>query len=243
MTTVLKIGGSVVTEKDSPETIDRTALDRATAAVADVSGPLVLVHGAGSFGHHHADKHGVSTTDGTGDAAEIRAIHGSMKRLNDAVLESLSEAGVSAVPVHPLSAAHRTADGTLRLGTDTVATMLGESFVPVLHGDVVVRAERGGTIISGDELVAALARALSADRVGVCSSVSAVYDADGEPIDRIGSFEDVADAVGASDATDVTGGMAGKVRELLSLEAPAYVFDLDDLPAFVSGGEPGTRID
>ena len=110
MTTVLKIGGSVITRKDRPETIDQAALDRATDAVAEISEPLVLVHGAGSFGHHHADKHDVSTTEGTSDSAAIRAIHGSMKRLNYVVLASLSDAEVSAVPVHPLSAASRTAD-------------------------------------------------------------------------------------------------------------------------------------
>jgi isopentenyl phosphate kinase len=242
MTTVLKIGGSVITRKDRPETIDRAALDRASDAVAGIAEPLVLVHGAGSFGHHHADKHGVSTTDGTSDSAAIRAIHGSMKRLNDAVLDALGGAGLSAVPVHPLSAGTRTADGSLRLETDPVAAMLGESLVPVLHGDVIVHENQGATILSGDEVVVAVARALSADRVGVCSSVPGVYDAHGEPLDRIESFEDVADAVGASDATDVTGGMAGKVRQLLSLDASAHVFDLDGLSAFVSGDDPGTRI-
>lgn len=243
MTTVLKIGGSVITRKNRPETIDQAALERAADAVAGISDSLVLVHGAGSFGHHHADNHGVSTTDGTTDSAAIRAIHGSMKRLNDAVLESLAGAGVSAVPVHPLSAGNRTANGSLRLETDPVAAMLGESLVPVLHGDVLVHEGRGATILSGDEVVVAVARALSADRVGVCSSVPGVQDSDGEPIDRIEAFEDVADAVGASDATDVTGGMAGKVRQLLSLDAPAHVFDLDGLSAFVSGDDPGTRIE
>jgi isopentenyl phosphate kinase len=37
--------------------------------------------------------------------------------------------------------------------------------------------------------------------------------------------------------------MAGKVRALLSLSAPAHVFGADDLPAFLRGGEPGTRIE
>jgi isopentenyl phosphate kinase len=61
-------------------------------------------------------------------------------------------------------------------------------------------------------------------------------------IDRIESFTDAADALEGSDATDVTGGMAGKVRTLLDLDAPAHVFGADDLPTFLSGGDPGTRI-
>ncbi len=242
-TTVLKLGGSVVTEKNTPETVDAGALERAAGAVAGIPGRVAVVHGGGSFGHHHAAEYGVSSVEGTRDGDAIRAIHGAMKRLNEAVVEALVEAGVSALPVHPLSAATRTADGALRLETAPTTTMLEERFVPVLHGDAVVHADAGATIVSGDELVVALSRALGADRVGVCSSVPGVYDADGEVVDRIGSFDDVADAVGASDSTDVTGGMAGKVRELLSLDAPAYVFDLDGLDAFVAGGDPGTEVD
>ena len=128
------------------------------------------------------------------------------------------------------------------MATDPVSTMLAEGFVPVLHGDVVAHEGHGVTILSGDELIVRLSTALDAERVGVCSSVPGVYDTDGQVIDRIDSMEDVAEAVGESETTDVTGGMAGKVRELLALDAPAYIFDLDGLDAFVSGGEAGTQI-
>jgi isopentenyl phosphate kinase len=242
MTTVLKLGGSLVTEKDDPETVDRSNLRRAAAAVA-AGEHLVVVHGGGSFGHHHAAEHGVSTTDGTDDAGAIRAVHGAMRRLNDAVVDALVEAGAPAVPVHPFSAAVRDRDEALELPTRQVATMVGEGFVPVLHGDVVVHAGAGATILSGDELVVELATGLDADRVGVCSAVPGVFDADGEVIDRIGSFGEVAEDLGESDATDVTGGMAAKVRELLALDAAAYVFGIGGLEDFVDGEHPGTRIE
>ena len=241
MTTVLKLGGSVVTEKNDPETVDRAALERAAGTLAGRD-DVVLVHGGGSFGHHHAARYSVSTTEGTGDPAAVRAIHDAMKRLNAAVVEALAEAAVPALPVHPMSAADRDENGDLTLPTGQVETMLEEGFVPVLHGDGVVHTGKGATVLSGDELVAVLAEALGADRVGVCSAVEGVYDDDGGVIDHIGSFEAVADALGSSDATDVSGGMAGKVRALLDLDAPAHVFDLDGLEAFLEGGEPGTRI-
>jgi isopentenyl phosphate kinase len=241
MTTVLKLGGSVITEKDVPETVDDEALRRAAAALADHE-DLAVVHGGGSFGHHHADRHGVTTTEGTHDAAAIRDIHGAMTRLNATVVEALGEAGVAALPVHPLSVARRDAEATLTLPTGGVRAMLSEGFVPVLHGDGVVHADRGTTVLSGDELVVHLAEGLDADRVGVCSAVEGVYDESGAVIDRIDSFEAVADTLDGSDATDVSGGMLGKVRALLGLDAPTHVFDLDGLEPFLEGGEPGTRI-
>ncbi|MFB6188703.1 MAG: acetylglutamate kinase, partial [Halapricum sp.] len=57
MTTVLKLGGSVVTEKSEPETVDRAALDVVADDIADAvatdgserQSDLVVVHGGGSF--------------------------------------------------------------------------------------------------------------------------------------------------------------------------------------------------
>ncbi|WP_224268703.1 isopentenyl phosphate kinase [Haloprofundus salinisoli] len=251
MAVVLKLGGSVVTDKDRPETVDDEALDAAVDAVAD-SGleALVVVHGGGSFGHHHAANHGVSTTDGTSDAAGALAIHAAMKRLNEAVVSRLQSRGVPALPVHPLSVAARHGsddaageDAELSLPLDSTETLLGEGFVPVLHGDVVAHAGRGVTVVSGDELVVRLADGLGADRVGLCSTVPGVYDENEVVVDEIRSFEDVAAALGGSESTDVTGGMAAKVRALLAMDAPAYVFGPDGVGPFLAGESPGTRID
>jgi isopentenyl phosphate kinase len=243
MTTVLKLGGSLVTDKERAETLDGEALDAAADAIAATDDELALVHGAGSFGHHYAEKHGVSVTEGTADAGAALEIHGSMTTLNRFVLSRLHDRDVPALPVHPLSAGARAADATLDMPIPAVQRMVGEGFVPVSHGDVITHEGRGTTIISGDEVVVRFAEGLDADRVGLCSTVDGVYDADGAVIDCIDDFEAVAEALGGSNATDVTGGMAGKVRTLLALEAPAYVFGADDLETFLAGGEPGTRID
>ena len=255
MVTVLKLGGSVITEKDRAETLDGPALGQATDAIADavdtavtntgITGTpadLVVVHGGGSFGHHHAERHGVNTASGTDDAAAAVDIHGAMTTLNRFVLERLQDRTVPAVPVHPLSLAYRDASGTLTLPAGGIETLLDEGFVPVLHGDVVPHPGAGVTVLSGDEIVAHLAGALGADRVGLCSTVPGVLDEGGAVIDRIDAYDAVADALRDSAATDVTGGMAGKVRALLAVDAPAWVFDLDGLGGFLEGKSPGTRI-
>ena len=248
---VLKLGGSVITDKERPETLDGEALEAAADAVATalesdidaLADGLVIVHGGGSFGHHNASEHGVTTTEGTRDAGAALDIHGAMKTLNQFVLSRLLERDVEAVPVHPFSAAHRDADGELTLPTGQVATLLEEGFVPVLHGDMVAHAGAGATVVSGDELVAELARDLEADRIGLCSTVPGVLDDSDAVIERIAAYEDVAAVLGDSEATDVTGGMAAKVRALLDLEAEASIFGLDDLGGFLEGGEPGTTIE
>jgi isopentenyl phosphate kinase len=243
---VLKLGGSVVTEKDREETVDGAALARAAEAIGDAGRGgdtgLVVVHGGGSFGHPHAETWGASTTDGVSDVEGVTAIHGAMTVLNQFVRSALQDEGVPAVPVHPFSAAHRDADGDLTLPSGQVRTLVDEGFVPVLHGDLVAHAGEGATVLSGDEIVTSLANSLSADRVGVCSTVPGVLGADDDVVPEIASFGDVESVLGGSAATDVSGGMAGKVRELLALGAPASIFDLDALPAFLDGEEPGTTV-
>jgi isopentenyl phosphate kinase len=244
VTVVLKLGGSVVTDKETPETVDDDALDAAVDAIGDAAlDRLVLVHGGGSFGHYQADRHGVSLSAGSHDAPGVWAIHDAMRRLNDVIVERLQAAGVPALPVHPLSVAVRDANADLTLPLEPTRTMLAEGFVPVLHGDVVAEAEAGATIISGDELVTRLATGLSADRVGLCSTVPGVYDDDGAVIPRISGFAQVDAVLGGSESTDVTGGMAEKVRALLALDSPAQIFGPESLPAFLAGESAGTVVD
>jgi len=247
---VLKLGGSLITEKDRPETLDGEALESAADAIASaleggdgaIADGLVLVHGGGSFGHHHASKHGVNTTAGTHDAAAVIDIHSAMKTLNGFVLGRLIEREVQAVPIHPFSVGYRDSNGTLQFPTDHLETVLEGGFVPVLHGDLVADAREGATVVSGDELVATVATQLEADRIGLCSTVPGVLDAENEVIGEISAFEDVASVLGVSEATDVTGGMAGKVQTLLELEGEASIFGLEALSGFLSGEQSGTTI-
>lgn len=242
-TIILKLGGSVITHKAQPETVDSEGLQTAAEAIgeADVDN-LVIVHGGGSFGHPAAESAGVSLEEGTTATGAIRDIHEAMGRLNDAVLDALATEGVPAIPVRPFSAGYRDRQGAVVFPTEHLAVMLEAGFVPVLHGDIFPSRGAGATIVSGDELVVALAEGLSADAVGLCTTVPGVLDADENVIPEIRQFERVRGVVAESDTTDVTGGMAGKVRALLELDASAQIFDLAGLTTFLVGGRPGTRI-
>lgn len=242
MVTVLKLGGSVITEKATERTVDDVALERIASVLSDqdTTGLLVVI-GGGSFGHPVANEHGLSTAEGTHDPAAIAQVHAAMLDLITQVVDRLIDAGVDAVPFHPLSLAHRNG-AVLSLAVGSIEAALEEGFVPVLHGDGVVTVDQGVTILSGDEIVVELARSFDADRVGLCTGVAGVLDEEGTVVERIDQFEAVSSFVGESDATDVTGGMAGKVQALLELGVPANVFDLDGLSAFLDGDQPGTTI-
>lgn len=242
VTLVVKLGGSVITEKNRRETVAEGPLEAAATALGAATEPLVVIHGGGSFGHPNAADHGVTTAEGTRDPAAVEAIHGAMIRLNDRVVATLRDAGLAPVPVQPLSLASRNRGGDLALPGRALQRALAEGFVPVLHGDLVVHAGAGTTVVSGDELVPAVASAVDADRVGLCSDVPGVLDGAGDVVDRIGSAGEIPEAVGDSESTDVSGGMAGKIHQLLAMEGGAQVFGPGGLGAFVAGERPGTRV-
>jgi isopentenyl phosphate kinase len=248
--TVLKLGGSVLTKKDTPETVDDEAMEHACDTIADVltasqtdtdPGQLLIVHGGGSFGHHHAKAHGLSSSRGTRDGEALTAVHRAMGELNTRLVDELHERDVNALPVRPLSVAYRN-DATLHFDAGAVQTMLDEGFVPVTHGDVVTERGSGGTILSGDDIVVSLTATLSPERVGLCSTVPGVMDDNGEVIERIDSYAEVESILGESDTTDVTGGMAHKVSTLLEMDVPASIFSGESLSEFLNEGRAGTVV-
>ena len=67
--TLIKLGGSLITDKTSPRTLRRDVLDRLAqeleSSLAETPSAVVLGHGSGSFGHVAAKKHG--TREGVKD--------------------------------------------------------------------------------------------------------------------------------------------------------------------------------
>lgn len=243
MTVVLKLGGSVITEKHHEATVASNRLERIAHELRDSRGEdLVLILGGGSFGHPPAERHGMTATTGSRDPQAIAEVHRSMLDLVTHVVDRLVAEGIPAVALHPLSMARREGD-SLTVHLEPALTALEEGFVPVLHGDGVFTTDHGVTILSGDDLVVEAARELDANRVGLCTSEAGVLDEAGAVVDHIGSFEQVEAVLGESESTDVTGGMARKVAVMIELGRPASIFHLDELGSFLSGGRPGTIID
>ena len=98
---------------------------------------------------------------------------------------------------------------------------LDHNLIPLVYGDVAFDTVRGGTIISTETIFLYLATRLRPSRIMLLGEVEGVYDANGAIIPHIHpqNFEMAAAALGGSHGTDVTGGMASKVRQMLELAA------------------------
>ena len=241
--TLLKLGGSVITKKDQPETLNESHIDTAATIISNHRPKnLIVVHGGGSFGHFHASNFNVTIEDGTHNVAEVDIIHSSMIHLCDAVVRAFHSLDVPAIPVHPLSVAWRDSDSLLHFPSRHVLSLLESGFVPVIHGDIITTEEKGATIVSGDELVTNLSNSIPTKRIGFCTLTPGVLDTSGSVIPHLSPNQKEDSSITHSSATDVTGGMAGKIKELANANAPVSIFDLPNLEAFLKGSNPGTLV-
>ena len=157
MVRILKIGGSVITDKAKASCPRSQEIARIAMEVASSPKDLVLVHGAGSFGHVPAKKYGLPEKF---SAEGLRETHSSVLKLNEMVIEALGRAGASPLPVNPLSCL-LLKDGRIeKIELSPIREMLKRGIMPVLHGDVALDLTRGSGIVSGDQLVPYLARVL-----------------------------------------------------------------------------------
>lgn len=222
----LKLGGSLITNKDKPlsarrKTIDRLANEIAQFVKDSPNEQLLLGHGSGSFGHHIAAKHGThmgasSARDWRGFAEVWKTAQG----LNRIVMDALHAAGVAAVAFPP-SASVICREGEIEsYAFDPVQHALEAGLVAVVYGDVAFDAVQGACIVSTERVFTALALLMMPDRVllaGVDEGVYADYPGRSKLMDKIAEtdLEDV--QLAGADVEDVTGGMADKVLHALAL--------------------------
>lgn len=225
-TILVKLGGSVITRKRELSTLRPKVLTRLAEELAagrkragDVS--LVVIHGAGSFGHPWAKKWALNRSPTEGPTQRPRgAVVTSyqVRSLHLRVLKALVEAGLPAISIPPFPLARNDQGRLVAFATDPVRVSLERGFVPVAFGDVVLDDSWDFSILSGDTLMLELAQKLSAKRAIFVSDVDG-FLAHGTPGKVIAKVtEETLDQLGpVGKIPDVTGGIAAKAARVLDL--------------------------
>ena len=202
---IVKFGGAAITVKDGePDTLNVNALGACCASIAEVvrteiselaiefakESPLrvIVVHGAGSFGHPQAKQYGVADGgDMDGDPVLREGVdktQASVRKLCRLVCDELDSKlapEVKPAPISPygkfFTVGKKLNRNLSRGGFDEVRAALMEGKIPVLHGDVVNDAEQGCAILSGDTLVECLTEEFKPKRVVFVSDVEGIFTA------------------------------------------------------------------
>jgi len=242
---LLKLGGSVLTEKGGPGRILRENLRMISQEISVHSrDPLLIIHGAGSCGHPEA--HRFRLMEGLGDHNRegLYVTHQAVSKLNSIVVGALRNEGIEAIGLHPLDSCYAEDGRIVSMECRHLREMLLKGIVPVLHGDVVMDGVRGATVVSGDQLVSYLGRALRFRRIGLATDVPGVLA--GDTVVELLTPQNMHHVlIGSSRHTDVTGGMEGKIRELLELArsgTPSEIFHVEQTGAFLQGRPHGGTV-
>ncbi|MBR3112706.1 MAG: isopentenyl phosphate kinase family protein [Methanobrevibacter sp.] len=228
---ILKIGGSILTNKDSIESeVDSESLKRIAleikSSLDNSFKELIIVHGAGSFGHPPAKKYKIGERFEESEYPQKRIgfceIQNAVKKLNMLICEEFIKEGLPVVAIPASSFMTATNKRITQGNLDSFKRYLAKGFIPVIYGDVVLDDELELCVISGDQIIQYLAINLNPDRVILGTDVDGVYDKNPKThddaifFDKFSSLDDLETLEGTTNV-DVTGGMVGKIKELLYL--------------------------
>jgi isopentenyl phosphate kinase len=223
---VVKLGGSVITRKKEVERVRPKILRRLAEEVASVTDiRLVLLHGAGSFGHPGARSFGLARAPEEGASSARRArgaaiVSGEVRRLHLAVLRELVRAGASPWSVPAANLARNRAGRLVAFDPAPFRDALDRGLLPVSFGDVVPDEAWGWSILSADAIATSLVGPLSVSRVIFVSDVPGVLRRSGGPRPSVVpevTPEEVARLRPSGAGPDVTGGIRGKAEAMVAI--------------------------
>jgi isopentenyl phosphate kinase len=142
--------------------------------------------------------------------------------LNQLVVEALNDAGLPVMAFPPSAAVIARGGQVAQWDLRPMHSALDAGLLPLINGDTIFDEERGGTILSTEDLFTYLAHQLHPRRIllaGLDEGVWADFPHCTQLIEAItpANFAQLAAQIGESASVDVTGGMLEKVRTMLDL--------------------------
>lgn len=248
---VVKLGGSLLTDKAERERLRPGVLERLAGeiarAIAQDAVPLLLAHGSGSFGHFAAagTTLGGGASGGGSGAASPASLARAVARTQDAaarlhrlVCSALLQAGLEPFSMAPSSLF--LGDEGVERAVSGLSAALELGLLPVLYGDVVLDGCGGATIWSTERVLTILAPRIAAvpvshagdnstarrwTRVHWLGTTDGILDPSGVciPLVTAATLAQARASAGSAEGVDVTGGMRLRLETAWSLAVRGVV--------------------
>jgi len=218
---IIKLGGSVITDKSKENCYKKEIVDNLVKAIKKANKKIIIIHGAGSFGHIIANKYELNEGHKSDDQLlGFSLTHGTVQKLNSMVLESFHKNGIPAVSVPPHSNLILNDHKPLSFDYKIFKEYIDMNFTPVAFGDVVLDKKLGFSICSGDLLMLLLAENLKPKKTIFVIDEDGFYtsnpkkDKNAELIESV-TKDQLSKYITSMDKhADVTGGMQGKIETI-----------------------------
>lgn len=225
---LIKLGGSVITDKSKPFTARIDVIKRLVGEIKQAGkvyrGKILIGHGSGSFGHTVAARY--KTQEGIINRDSIKGFSltaDAAIKINRIIVGECLNQDLPVVSFSPLSFIYSKDGKPLAVFTSQIEKALEIGLLPIVYGDVIMDEAAGFCIYSGEKTLDLLAIKLSKyykiDRIIMVGDTDGVWDKKGKTIAKITpqNFNGIKKFLSGSASADVTGGMLHKVEESLNL--------------------------
>ena len=252
---VVKLGGSLITDKTSQmPKIDKLQMSKIGSILNQEKYDLILVHGAGSYGHPIAKKYAIAQgSDGTTEQEEaVQETRKQVRELNQELCKYLNEEGMDIVPISPsLNMKTKGPNEIIDFPINMFDEVLNIGKTPITYGDVTDDERQGICVLSGDLLMSELSKIYKPlysifvmDQAGVfdgdpCNPESSVM-----PSINYDTVKILLNQNSSSPTIDVTGGLIRKVECALNIAkySETWITKLDSLNGFFDGNPKGSKV-
>ncbi len=220
---IIKIGGSVLTEKGDIPSFNTKNASRMAGEIADCYKDTILVHGTGSYGKPPAIKyaynHSGRIENNSLVALEIKR---TLLHLNQLFVESLHSAGIPAISFHIQYFINpKNLDFDYDKLKNSLSQFLNQRVLPVIYGDLIPLSDGSFSVLSSDRIVYELAKCLHPNSVAFLTSTDGVYLNSNENapilIENLNSKTIQHIHRSPDDLMDVSGGMMQKARYAIKI--------------------------
>lgn len=229
--TLIKLGGSIITNKDIPMSLREEVLSNLVEQIARAWGEkkdqelFIVGHGQGSFAHLPASDY--KTMQGFINEESrfgMAVVQDSAAQLNRLVVHEFIKHHIPAASLYPSNSLITRARRADSFYSDIFEEYIKQGLFPITGGDVIVDREQGCTIWSTEEVLAFFAtqflkRDWPVKQIVHVTEVEGFLGHDKKLIPHISgeTWPKLKSALTHTKGFDVTGGMGLKVEESLTL--------------------------
>ena len=206
---LIKLGGSIITNKQKPLTPNLSAINKIAIQLKKVREPIIIVHGGGSFGHYWSVRYDMHTKPAKYNKKGVAVVKNSMIELNKIILDSFLKNKLNPYCLPPTD--FMSGDKANIKKVKEILRIAKDGLVPVSYGDVLWHGQNKFYILSGDKIMGLLAKILKPRLAIFVLNVDGVYS-DMKTKKLLHEIKGQKAAI-SKVGMDVTGGMARKIKE------------------------------
>jgi len=230
---LIKLGGSIITNKEKPLSARRKAIDSILNQIKRIREPMILVHGGGSYGHYWSVKYDMHTKPAKYDMRGVSIVKNSMIDLNKIILNSAVKNRINAYCLPPTD--FMNGNKPIKNKILAINEIAKSGLTPVTYGDALWFGKKKSYILSGDVIMNIIGKILKPRLSIFVLDVDGVYS-NTKSKKLIYDFKKEKPII-SKNKIDVTGGMTRKITEATNMSKSGLkVF-------FVNGNKPKRILD